>query len=216
MPDVKVLQWPRRYAVARISWWLMGNLWVGIEVSRVVDPQSSGELSVGGVNLLEHQLKIARKITSPDSIFVLTPQGDERILELVGKYEAREVAPFAFISMLSERAAAGEAGAVVHLRQVAPLRDERDVLQAVQMLDSHPVIISASKPPSGHPRHDPLPGETEPDYRCLAFEVRRISEFRRQPSGDEHLLFIDWDSFAEVMRREDEPRAAELFHAWAG
>ena len=93
------------------------SVWVGIEVTRqlrVVDGglAPAGDLQAGGVNLLEHQIKIALQIAPPDRVCVLSPQGDERVLELIAQYEVRELAPFDFIAMLSERAKAGEEGAV--------------------------------------------------------------------------------------------------------
>jgi hypothetical protein len=146
---------------------------------------------------------------------VLAAQADERVLELIAKYEVRELAPFDFISMLSERAKGGEEGAVVLLRQIAPLRDARDLRQALKLLSKHPVVISASKPPEGHKRHLPLPGETNPDYRCLAFEARRISQFGAAgAAGEEELMFIRWDSFAEFSRPDDEARAIDLIRQW--
>src|SRR5690606_2167423 len=114
------------------------------------------------------------------------------------------LAPFDFIAMLSERAKAGEEGAVVLLRQIAPLESANMLKQALKLLKKHPVVISASKPPEGHKRHQPLPGQSEPDYRCLAFEMRRISEFGAAgAAGEEELQFIDWDSFAEFTGRDD-------------
>jgi hypothetical protein len=199
------------------------NVWVGIEVTRQVRMAggrmaSPGELSAGGANLLDHQLGIARQVTSPDRICVLTPQGDESVLELIAKHEVREIAPFDFIAMLSERAKQGEKGAVVLLRQIAPLRDASDVHQALKLARKHPLVVSASKPPDGHPRHTPPPDEDAPDYRCLAFEIRRISEFSREAVGtgpaDEKLEFIEWESFAELIRPEDEPEVAAKMKAW--
>ncbi|MCA8912311.1 MAG: hypothetical protein KDB82_11450 [Planctomycetes bacterium] len=202
------------------------NTWVGIEVTRQIRLEdgaiaSSGKLEVGGVNLLAHQIEIAKQLTSPDQICVLTPQGDEAVLELIAEHGLRELAPFDFIAMLSDRAKHGEEGAAVLLRQIAPLRDVKDVKKALKLLKKHPVVISASKPPKGHPRHEPLPGEDEPDYRCLAFEVRRISEFSMQAmtglsAGNEDLLFVDWDSFTEYARPEDEAHAAEVIRKWKG
>ena len=81
------------------------------------------------------------------------------------------------------------------------------------MLDKHAAVISASKPPAGHPRHKPLPGETEPDYRCLAFEVRRADQFAGVPA-DEELLFIEWASFAEFIRPDDAPAVAARMKSW--
>lgn len=180
--------------------------------------QPAGELAVGGVNLLAHQVEIAKQLTVPEQICILTPQGDEKVLELVAEHELRELAPFDFIAMLAERARAGEEGAVVLLRQVAPLRDATDVKRALELLSEHQIVISASKPPEGHRRHQPLPGESEPDYRCLAFEVRRLSQFSKQamgePGAEEKLLFIDWDSFAEYTRPQDESETAHKMAKW--
>jgi hypothetical protein len=201
------------------------NVWVGIEVTRQMRMvggklQPAGELAVGGVNLLAHQVAIAKQLTVPEQICILTPQGDEKVLELVAEHELRELAPFDFIAMLAERARAGEEGAVVLLRQVAPLRDATDVKRALELLNKHPVVISASKPPEGHRRHQPLPGESEPDYRCLAFEVRRLSQFSKQamgePGSEEELLFIDWNSFAEYTRPQDEAEVAARIARWQG
>ena len=199
------------------------NIWVGIEVTRQVRMvggklQPAGELAVGGVNLLAHQVAIAKQLTVPEQICILTPQGDEKVLKLVAEHELRELAPFDFIAMLSDRARAGEEGAVVLLRQVAPLRDATDVKRALELLNKHQVLISASKPPEGHRRHQPLPGENEPDYRCLAFEVRRLSQFSKQamgePGSEEELLFIDWNSFAEYTRPQDESETAQKMAKW--
>lgn len=192
------------------------SVWVGIEVTRqlrVVDGglAPAGDLQAGGVNLLEHQIKIALQIAPPDRVCVLSPQGDERVLELIAQYEVRELAPFDFIAMLSERAKAGEEGAVVLLRQIAPLESANMLKQALKLLKKHPVVISASKPPEGHKRHQPLPGQSEPDYRCLAFEMRRISEFGAAgAAGEEELQFIDWDSFAEFTGRDDAEAGARV------
>lgn len=180
--------------------------------------QPAGELAVGGVNLLAHQIAIAKELTAPEQVCILTPQGDEKVLELVAEHELRELAPFDFIAMLADRARAGEDGAVVLLRQVAPLRDAEDVKKALKLLKKHPVVVSASKPPKGHKRHEPLPDQDEPDYRCLAFEVRRLSQFSKQavgePGSEEELLFIDWDSFTEYTRPQDEAEVAATIAKW--
>ena len=198
------------------------NTWVGIEVTRQMRLEdgalaSAGKLEVGGVNLLAHQIDIAKQITVPEQICVLTPQGDEAVLEMIAEHGLRELAPFDFIAMLSDRAKHGEEGSVVLLRQIAPLRDAKPVNQALELLAKHNVVISASKPPKGHRRHEPLPDQTEPDYRCLAFEVRRISEFSMQSMGGvgaEELLYIGWEEFAEYTRRQDEPEVAAILEQW--
>ena len=91
-----------------------------------------------------------------------------------------------------------------------------DVRKAIAMLDRHVTVISASKPPAGHARHKPVPGEAEADYRCLAFEVRGISEFSGGGigTGEEEVLFIGWDSFAELIRPGDEAEVAARIASW--
>lgn len=193
-----------------------GNIWAGIEVSRQIRVAdgglaSAGDWQVGGVNLLEHQIKIALQVAPAGQVCVLTPQGDERVLELVARYEVRELAPCDFIAMLSDRARRGEEGAVVLLRQIAPLRDARDLRQALNLLKQHPVVISASKPPAGHKRHEPLPDQDQPDYRCQAFEARQVSQFSAAGvAGSEELMFIGWESFAEFTGRDDEEAGAKV------
>lgn len=198
------------------------NVWVAIEISRqirLVDGvlASAAALAAGGRNLLLHQIEIAKQLTMPEMVCVITPQGDEGVLELIAEHGLRELAPFDFIAMLADRAKHGETGAVVLLRQIAPLKEAASVGQALSLLNQHPVVISASKPPDGHKRHQPLPDQTEPDYRCLAFEVRRMSEFGERPLasvGAEELLYIDWDAFAEYIRPEDEPEVAAMLKSW--
>lgn len=188
------------------------NIWVGIEITRDMR-LGGGALSAGGVNLFEHQVGVARQLVPADRILVLTPQSDETLLELIGKHELREIPPFEFIMLMRERVSAGEEGAVVLLRQIAPVRDSTDIRRAIEMLPTCEAVVSASKPPAGHARHQPIPGENTPDYRCLAFEVRRLSQF----SGlgvDEDLLFIDWDSFAELIRPDDKPAVGDRIKAW--
>lgn len=198
------------------------NTWVGIEITRQMRLSdgalaSAGKLEVGGVNLLTHQIEIAKQITVPEQICILTPQGDEAVLELIAEHEVRELAPFDFIAMLSDRAKHGEEGSVVLLRQIAPLRSAEPIKRALELLAEHKVVVSASTPPEGHRRHEPLPDQTEPDYRCLAFEVRRISEFSMQSMGGvsaEELLYIDWQAFAEYTRPQDEPEVADILKQW--
>ncbi|MBK8205859.1 MAG: hypothetical protein IPK87_03575 [Planctomycetes bacterium] len=195
------------------------NIWVGIEVTRQVrvvngEIEPAGKLAVGGVNLLDHQLSIARGLTVADQICVLTPQGDETLLEITAKHEAREMAPFDFIAMLSERAGAGQEGAVVLLRQIAPLRDASDVQTALAMLDSHPVIISAAKTARGQDAR-----KADTDDRCLAFEVRRISQFSREamataPTTEEKLVYLEANSYAEYIRPSDAAKVEETMKAW--
>ncbi|MBK9975518.1 MAG: hypothetical protein IPP14_12175 [Planctomycetes bacterium] len=193
--------------------------WVAIEVTRQMRlvggaVADAGALSAGGRNLLEHQVAIARQVTAPDRILVLTAQSDETLLHLIGKHELREVSPFDFITLMRQRSA--EDVPVVLLRQYVPLRDAADLHKALALLPQHPTIVSASQPPAGHLRHQPLPGQTEPDYRCLAFEVRRASQFSAAPGQEEHLLFVPWDSFAEYLRPQDEADVAARMKAWGG
>lgn len=191
--------------------------WVAIEITRrlrlaggaVAD---AGAESVAGRNLLEHQIAIARQVTSPDRILVLTPDSDEALLDILGRHELREMAPLDFVRLMRERAPEGVPA--ILLRQIAPLRDATDPRTALALLQSHEVVISASRPPAGHARHNPLPGETEPDYRCLAFEARRATQFSGALGAQEHLLFIEWDSFAEYLRPQDEPEVAAKMKNW--
>jgi len=189
------------------------DVWVGIEVTRLLRVaqgvvQPAGSLAVGGVNLLEHQIGVAKQLAPADNICVLSPQGDEALLELVSRHEVREIAPMDFIGMLAERARRGEAAAVVHLRQIAPLCDASAVQKALKLLGKHPVVVSASKPQQ--------PGA---DPRCLAFEVRRLSQFSMQamaaPGAQaEELLFIEPEDYAEYIRPEDEAAVAARFKLW--
>lgn len=191
--------------------------WVAIEVSRqmrlaggaVADP---GALSAAGRNLLEHQIAIARQVTQGDRIVVLSAQSDETLLDIVGNQEVREMAPLEFVQLMRERAA--EAAPVVLLRQCVPLRAATDLLRALELLAECEAVVSASVPPAGHSRHQPLPGETEPDYRCLAFEVRRASQFANVLGTEERLLHIDWDSFVEYLQPNDKPEVEQRLKAW--
>lgn len=200
------------------------NVWVGIEVTRQMRLEGgaladAGGLEVAGVNLLAHQIERAKELTSSDQVCVLSAQGDAVMLELIAKHEVRELAPFDFIAMLSDRVKQEEEGAVVLLRQIAPVRDVKAIKKALKSLTKHTVVVSASKPPDGHPRHEPLPDQHEPDYRCLAFEARRMSQFNMQAMsrltlGDEELQYMDWDSFAEITKPDDEPEAAKTIQKW--
>lgn len=205
---------------------MSSNVWVAVEVTRrlrLVDGElapASG-LTVGGVNLLQRQVKLALRLAPADNVMLLTPQPDEYVLELAGEHELRAVSPMEFIGAMTERAGAGEAGAVVLLRQTCLLRDAAPVLEAIQALAKHPVLISASVSPPGSALHDAIPGEDDPDHRCQAFEVRRLSEFTKDamaaiPGRDDALHFIPWDSFAELNRPTDEPLVAERLRAWGG
>lgn len=195
------------------------NIWVGIEVTRQVrvmngELEAAGKLAVGGVNLLDHQLGVARGITDADHICVLTPQGDETLLEITARHEAREMAPFDFVAMLSERAGAGQEGAVVLLRQIAPLRDTEGVREALALLAAHPVVISAAKDARGG-----RAGDAETDDRCLAFEIRRISQFSREamaaaPTVVEKLIYMETGSYAEYARPSDAATVEATMKAW--
>lgn len=188
------------------------NTWVAIEIARTLS--GAGDLSVGGVNLLEHQIAIAKQLAPAERILALTPQGDETLLQIISAHGIGEIPPFEFIMLMRERVQAKEEGAVVLLRQIAPLRDAADVRKAVAMLEKHTSVVSASKPPAGHARHKPIPGETEPDYRCLAFEVRRMSAFSGAMTDEEQLLFVEWDSFAELLRPQDAPYVEATMRTW--
>jgi hypothetical protein len=198
------------------------ELWIGIEVSRQVRVADgvltrAGDLAVRGVNLLERQIKLALGLTQPERVCVLAPQPDARVLELVGEHGVHEMPPLDFVAMLAERVKAGEKGSVLLLRQIAPLRDARPLKKALKLLKKHPVIVSASEPPAGHPRRA-APDGGEADLRCLAFEARRMDRFSHQAMGDfsaeEHLLFMDWQDFGELLRPEDEAEVAARLAAW--
>jgi hypothetical protein len=202
------------------------NIWVGIEVTRelrIVDGQiaPAGGIALGGVNLLEHQLQRALELTPAEQICIMTPQADEPTLELIARYGVRELSPMDFIAMLSDRVNQGEEGGVVLLRQIAPVRDVSDIRKALKLLKKHPVVVSASKPPKGHPRNKPHPDMPDAgvDLRCLAFEVRRMAEFNVAgamgiSAKEPHELHISWQSFAEVIKPEDEKDVAEKLSAW--
>ncbi|MBE7493173.1 MAG: hypothetical protein HS108_15640 [Planctomycetes bacterium] len=190
--------------------------WVAIEITRrmrleggtLADP---GALSVAGVNLLEHQIAVARRVAPAARVVLLAPQTDETLLEIAGRHELREMSPLDFVAAMRERAAEG--APVVLLRQCVPLRDARGIMEALDLLAAHPVVVSASRSPQGHLRLQPPPGETGPDLRCLAFEARRASEFAGGLSP-EHLLFVPWDSFAEYLGPRDEPEVAARLRSW--
>ncbi|MCC6575514.1 MAG: hypothetical protein IT462_17180 [Planctomycetes bacterium] len=199
-------------------------VYVGIELSRDIrlsagGVQSPASRSVGGVNLLRHGIQLALKITAADYIQVLTPDVDAALLEICGEFGVREGGVMPWVAGLGEKAAAAKPeDAVVLLRQTAPLRDEKPLIEALKLLKKQRCVVSASKPPAGHSRHKPLPGHTEPDYRVQAFEIWRLSEFSKfgfggVPGDRDKPLFIDWDSFVEIARPEDETRAAKLLAA---
>lgn len=200
--------------------------WVAIELTRrmrLVDGEiaPASSLAVGGINLLRRQVELALQLTVPENIMILTPQPDEYVLELAAELELRALAPMDFIASTTDRAAKGDSGAVVLLRQTCLLRDSTLVREAIDALARHPVLISASTPPPGSALHNAIPGEDDPDHRCQAFEVRRLSEFTKEamaaiPGRDEVLHFIPWESFAELNRPTDEPLVAERLRAWGG
>lgn len=198
-------------------------VYVGIELSRDIlldaqGPASPASRSVGQVNLLRHAIGIALKIAPVDNIQVLTPDVDATLLEICGEFGVREGGVLGWISGLAEKAAgASPDDAVVVLRQTTPLREEKLLLEALKQLKKQRCVLSASLPPAGHPRHKPLPGQKEPDYRVQAFEVWRLSEFSKfgfggVPREGDKPLFIDWNSFIEITGPEDEARAAQLLH----
>ncbi|MHC4839527.1 MAG: hypothetical protein ACYTDT_01015 [Planctomycetota bacterium] len=192
------------------------NIWVGLEVPRPLFlHENAGGLAVGGVNLLRHQVNIALELTQPENICILTPQVDAEILEINGEFGTRELGPFDFISMLAERAKKSESGLVVQLRQTVPLKDASLLTDALN-LAANGAVISASKPPEGHRRHEPLPGTTQADYRCLAFEIRPLAAFgaMEQLSADEQLAWIDWCEFAEITKPGDIEPASEVLKSW--
>ncbi|MDC1142650.1 hypothetical protein OAU50_06135 [Planctomycetota bacterium] len=192
------------------------NIWVGLEVPRALSlHEDAGALTVGGLHLLRHQVAIALELAVPEQVCILTPQADSDILEINGEFNTRVLGPFDFISMLAERAKGGESGLVVQLRQTVPLKHASLLTEALKLANNG-AVVSASKPPEGHRRHEPLPGMIEPDYRCLAFEVRSISAFGTQESlsADEQLAWINWADFTEITCPDDLSKAAEAIAGW--
>lgn len=207
----------------------MSIVYVGIDISRRLRVKDgallpAGAMQIGGVNLIRHQVGIARQITDADRIRLLCPAVDEVLLALCGDLGVGEMPAINFVAMLAERAAAAGADqtstgdAVVILRQTVPLRDAADLRRGLKRILSERCVVSGSKPPKGHARHRPLAGESRPDYRCEAFEIWRLGEFRVASFGgvpaQVEPLMIPWDSFAEIERAEDEVRAAELLRVW--
>ncbi len=194
---------------------------IGIEMSRDLRLNAAGlvqagTLEAGGVNLLRHALTLARRVTEPGLIRVMTTESDETVLALVGEFECREGGALQWMAELVDAAPnAAPEDAVIILRQTAPLRDEKPLLEALGMLKKGRCVVSASKPPASHPRHKPLPGQSEPDYQVRAFEAWRLGEFGKYgfagPMAEPPLLFIEWDAFVEIDRPEDFTRAAKMF-----
>ncbi len=192
------------------------NIWVGVEVARPLSlHENAGALSVGGVNLLHHQLKIALEITDAENVFILTPQADEDVLEANAEYECSVLGPIDFITKFADKAKSGDVGIVLQLRQTAPIKNASLVNEAIELAPNGPVV-SASMPPEGHKRHKPLPESTEPDYRCLAFEARPISAFGLDvlAQSEEKLAWIEWGTFAEINRPDDVAAAEQVIKPW--
>ncbi len=199
-------------------------VYVGIELSRDIRLGAQGPLSpasrkAGPVNLLRHAVGVALEVAPADNIQVLTPDVDAVLLEICGEFGVREGGVLGWISGLAEKAAdARPEDAVIVLRQTAPLRDAKPLLEALRLLKKQRCVLSASLPPAGHPCRKPVPGQKEPDYRVQAFEVWRLGEFSKfgfggVPRENEQPLFIDWDSFVEIIGPEDETRAAKMLGA---
>lgn len=182
-------------------------IYVGIELSRDlrVGPkgvESPAARAVSGVNLLRHGIQLALKISTPDNIQVLTPDVDTVLLDICGEFGVREGGVIQWVAGLGEKAAdAKPEDAVVILRQMTPLRDEKPLAKALALLKRQRCVISATK-----------------EGLCRAFEVWRLSEFSKYgfggvPRDRDKSLYIDWDSFVEINRPEDEPRAAKILAA---
>jgi len=196
------------------------SIFVGIELSRELRLGAgglvpAGTLEAGGVNLLSHALKLALKITPSAMITVLTVEPDEKVLELVGEFECRESGVMQWVGQLVDAAPNAKPGdAVVILRQMVPLSTESAILQAIASLRQFRCVVSASKPPAGHERHKPLPGQSEPDYVVRAFEVWRLGEFGKYgfsgPNSDPPHQLVGWDSFVEIDQPEDFLRAGQM------
>ncbi|MCF6228015.1 MAG: hypothetical protein L3J82_05000 [Planctomycetes bacterium] len=193
------------------------SIWVGVEVARPLSLyENAGALTVGGVNLLRHQLKIALEIADAENVFILTPQADENVLEANAEFDCSVLGPIDFITKFADKARSGDAGVILQLRQTAPIQSVSLVREAL-LLAPNGSVVSASKPPDGHKRHQPLPDMTEPDYRCLAFEARPTNAFGLDvlAQSEEKLAWIEWGTFAEINRPSDLDAAAKVIESWA-
>lgn len=198
---------------------MSNELWIGIEVTRDLRLrdgalQGAGSLCVGGVNLLRHQVGIALRLAPAERVCLLSVQPDEELLRIAADHDLRELTPLDFVAMLRDRFRAGSRGVCVLLRQLAPLRSEAPVRRALEGAGNAAALVSTSVPPAGHKRHQPLPGEDKPDYRCLAFEVRRMGETGPAFETDEAPADIGWDDFVEILHPRDEAEAARRLQAW--
>ena len=195
------------------------ELWVGIEVARDLRLRDgallgAGSLCVGGVNLLRHQVGIALRLAPAERVCLLSVQPDEELLRVAAENDLRELPPLDFVAMLRDRFRAGSRGVLVLLRQLVPLRSEAPVRRALEQAGASPALVSTSRPPAGHPRHQPLPGESEPDYRCLAFEVRRLGEQGPAFEIEDVPAHVDWEDFVEIIHPRDEAEAARRLASW--
>jgi hypothetical protein len=192
----------------RVHLWLNSvmTVFIGIEMSRdlrlsagkLVPP---GNLTAGGVNLLRHALTLARRVTEPAFMRVLTIEPDETVLALVGEFECREGGVMQWMAELVEAApnAAAE-DAVIILRQTCPLRDEKPLRCALEALKKSRVVVSASG------------GE-----QVRAFEAWRLAEFGKfsfaGPIAEPPQLTLGSDEFVEISKPSDFERAGLMLAA---
>lgn len=185
--------------------WLKGLMGthVGIEMSRDLRLNASGlvapgTLEAGGVNLLRHALDLARRLTEPTLIRVLTIEPDETVLALVGELECREGGVMQWMAELVEAAPnAGADDAVIILRQTCPLRDEKPLRRALEALAKQRCVVSAH---GGEP--------------VRAFEAWRLSEFGKYgfagPAAEPPQIELAAEEFVEISKPSDFDRAARM------
>lgn len=176
---------------------------VGIEMSRDLRLNAAGlvqagTLEAGGVNLLRHALTLARRITEPGLIRVMTTESDETVLALVGEFECREGGALQWMAELVEAAPnAAPEDAVIILRQTCPLHDEKALRRALELLRENRCIVSSCA-----------------REQVRAFEAWRLGEFGKYgftgPSADPPMLELGTDEFVDINRPIDLERAATM------
>lgn len=193
------------YVFICVHLWLKGLMAVhiGIEMSRDLRLNAAGlvqagTLEAGGVNLLRHALTLARRITVPGLIRIMTTESDETVLALVGEFECREGGVMQWMAELVDAAPnAAPEDAVIILRQICPLRDDQPLRRALAALKSSRCVVSASG------------GE-----QVRAFEVWRLGEFGKYgfagPMAEPPQLELSGDEFVEISRPSDFEHAGHM------
>lgn len=181
---------------------------IGIEMSRDLRLNAAGlvqagTLEAGGVNLLRHALTLARRITEPGLIRVMTTESDETVLALVGEFECREGGALQWLAELVDAAPhAAFEDAVIILRQTCPLRDEKPLRAALAALKQQRCVVSASKAPGGQLE------------QVRAFEAWRLGEFGKYgfagPMAEPPQIELAADEFVDISKPPDFERAADM------